>query len=105
MSNWWYLECINHDPPLRTADAVAQHTRDLAPIRDLLARRASLSESDIPSTPRAWTSDNVDDHFARTTIDFLLQHPNCQLQLASETGAVELFPDQNTRTSGTARHN
>jgi hypothetical protein len=83
MSTYWYLECTDHDPPIRSADEVEQHTYGLDPIRELVRRRAEIADDAFPDYPRDY------DYFARHAVTFLVQHPKCSMRLVSEYGDTE----------------
>ena len=78
MSTWWDLECLSHDPPIRSEYEVEQHTYGLPAIRDLIAQRldAKLMYDTIENG----------EYFQRNTARFLIQHPKCALRLVSEYG-------------------
>jgi hypothetical protein len=79
MSTYWYFECLDHAPTLRSSDEFTQHTDDSSfknavelansrPIPDDWTDRASLS----------------DDYFTANACRFLSRHPKCQLGIVSE---------------------
>jgi hypothetical protein len=76
MSTDWYLECLDHDPAIRSADEVEQHTWGLDPIRALIQGR--------PSIPNLNGDHYTFTYFERNAITFLVQHPRCRLQLVDE---------------------
>ena len=78
MSTYWYIECLNHTPPLSSADEVEQHTRGLDPIRTLIESR--------PVDPN-WHEHSSHLQYFETHADRLHpQHPDCRLQLVNEYG-------------------
>ena len=80
MSTWLYLECLDHDPPLCSADEVGQHLSDLPDVRRMIADRDTLVRvaEEHGATP--------DGYFAAHTIRFLRQHPRCRLRIVDEYG-------------------
>jgi hypothetical protein len=81
MSTYVYLECLDHDPPLRSEDEVGQHLSDLPRIRDELARRDELVAewSKERALPFVWSWPN---NAAR----FLAGHPRCRISIRDEYG-------------------
>lgn len=80
MSNWLYLRCEDHDPPL-LSDYVGQHLYDLPDIRDYITHRdayVALAESD--DYP-AFAS-----HYTRHAYTFLVAHPRCRIGIVDEYG-------------------
>lgn len=89
MSTWWYIECLDHDPAIRSTDEIAQHDHNLPTIREVVRRRRSLTEQDAVSTE--YTGD-LEDYFRTNAARFLIQHPKCRLQFINEYGEVEVAP-------------
>lgn len=81
MSTYVYLECQNHEPPLRASEESGQHLHDLPQIRRDIADRDVLvrlyAESD-------WL--DLGDYFRNNTIRFLAEHPRCDLGIRDEYG-------------------
>ena len=51
MSTYVYLECLDHDPPLRSDGEVGQHLYDLPDIRKYIAQRdmyVAIMAQDMP---------------------------------------------------------
>ena len=87
MSTYWYLECLDHDPHLRSADEVEQHTNENLDIIGKIDRaaisergRESVVEEYMHRTP-GWSP-----YFIRHAVNFLADHPKCNLRLVSEYG-------------------
>ena len=80
MSTYWYLECLDHDPPLISEFEVEQHTSGLDSIRKLIARREQIVA--LPD----FTSNG---YFDLRAVRFIRQHPTCRLQFRNEYGDVE----------------
>jgi hypothetical protein len=81
MSTYIYLECLDHDPPLRADGESGQHLCDLHETRRMIANRdeiTTLMEQDMSLT---W-----DSHFASNTAWFLYRHPKCQIGIVDEYG-------------------
>lgn len=88
MSTYWYFECLDHDPPLRSVDEFTQHTEDTHWYRALnLAANRPVEVDD-----RYWSLGNVSDeersdaYFSMQARSFLAKHPSCRLGLVSEYG-------------------
>ena len=79
MSTWWYLECASHEPPIRSEDAVEQHTHGLTAIRKAI-REAVIDD------PRVMT------RYESNAARFVLQHPHCALCFVSEYGDMRRAP-------------
>ena len=81
MSTYLYLECLDHDPPLRSDGESGQHLTDLPEIRADIAKRVAWVE---------WSEEddvwNHLHHFRCNTITFLRQHPRCRLGIRDEYG-------------------
>jgi hypothetical protein len=74
VSTHWYLECVDHDPPLRSEE-FTQHTDD----EHFTKGMRLVAMRPLPEL-------NVTDYFASHAYTFLLQHPRCSVQAVSETG-------------------
>lgn len=79
MSTWLYLQCEDHDPPLRSED-VGQHLYDLPDIRRHIARRDIYAEME-DGDPIRFTH-----HFGNNAYDFLVAHPRCTIGIVDELG-------------------
>lgn len=82
MSTYLYLECLDHDPPLRSDGEVGQHLYDLPQIRRDIASRDELvahfkASGEVP---------DFGHHFRSNTTRFLLQHPKCRIGIRDEYG-------------------
>lgn len=88
MSTYWYMECLSHDPPLRSENEFTQHTDDqyfAAGIR-LIAERPLVID---------WDEINYNDgsplgYYYINAIRFLDQHPKCEIGLLNEYGERRL---------------
>lgn len=79
MSTWMYLQCEDHNPPLRAEGESGQHWYDVPQIiADVADRAALLSAIDSGMT--------VDDYFRRHTFRFLGAHRDCRVTLWTEYG-------------------
>ena len=78
MSTWLYLECLDHDPPLRAGDESGQHLYDLPQIRADIAKPlpALLMVLDIDG----------ESHFRKNTARFRRAHPRCRIGIRDEYG-------------------
>ena len=82
MSTWLYLECLDHDPPLRSEGESGQHLYDLPDIRADIAIRDELAT--VANAGGGWIDRG--DHFRNNTLRFLLAHPRCHLGIRDEHG-------------------
>lgn len=79
MSTYLYLECLDHDPPLRAEDESGQHLYDLQQIRSDIAHRDVLVEAldlDVSLGP----------YFRRNSVRFLAAHRKCRVGIVDEYG-------------------
>lgn len=80
MSTYLYLECLDHDPPLRAEEESGQHLYDLPQIRRDVADRGTVLADETGETwPR--------DYFRRHTARFLAAHPRCHIGIRDEYGS------------------
>ena len=82
MSTYWYFECLDHSPPLRSEDEFTQHTDDAA------FKRAVELATNRDGIGHPWTGDWYDasDRFEKNARRFLVAHPTCRLGLLNEYG-------------------
>lgn len=80
MSCYQYLNCIDHDPPLRAEGESGQHTYDIPRIQELLAMRDTIVQvaDTLPFEPES--------RYDANTIAFIRQHPHCRLRIINELG-------------------
>ena len=80
MSTYVYLQCLDHDPPLRAEGESGQHLSDLPQIRADIADRDMIA--------RMWARENLDrgHHFLNNTARFLAYHRPCRIGIIDETG-------------------
>jgi hypothetical protein len=85
-----YLECTDHDPPIRSEDESGQHLYDLPKLRKVLEDPKWREPND---DPREWDYDSRADMwherkgwFHISTVKFLRQHPRCNLKIIDELG-------------------
>lgn len=100
MSTYLYLECADHEPPLRSADEVGQHLEDLTDIRANLRNRERILA--LPEatwgpdeygwdrwSPEPWEGDDMRgklEQWRYATYWFFRQHPHCRLRIRDEYG-------------------
>jgi hypothetical protein len=86
VSTYVYLECLDHDPPLRADGESGQHLSDLPQIRaDIAARDALLTliaASEWGDVPDLGT------YFRQNTARFLAALPHCRIGIRDEYGDV-----------------
>lgn len=87
MSTHWYLECGDHNPPLRSDSAVEQHTSGLPAIREFInEHHGTLDKHDDL---------HLFEYYERAAAYFIVKHPTCNIGFVSEYGTREhLNPDQ-----------
>lgn len=79
MSTYLYLECLDHDPPLRAEAESGQHLYDLPQIRRDIANRDKITE--------LYMAGDFDASFFRnSTARFLAQHRDCRMRILDEFG-------------------
>lgn len=89
MSTYWYLECLDHDPPLRSDAEVEQHTR----LERIIALAENREEKIAEYEADSW----VFDYFECNAMRFLVQHPKCRLRFISEYGETKQLPPTRAR--------
>lgn len=78
MSTYWYFECLDHTPPLRSDGEFTQHTDD-----DLFWEAVALAgKRPLPEYRGPWDGWQ----FNRNAHLFLYEHPKCRLALVNEYG-------------------
>lgn len=104
MSNWHYLVCESHDPPIMADDEVTQHTRNVGAILPVIdkARRAvpalreEFGQYDLRDRLRhhiiAVAPDCLLQHQADGIAKFLAYHAQCDLRLEDESGVETPLP-------------
>lgn len=98
MSTYWYFECRNHTPALRSVDEFTQHTEDRWYWEAIaLAHQRPVAPDDGAYWAAANTATVGD--FQRTRLyfgmrarDFLTNHPDCTLGLVNEYGERRDLP-------------
>lgn len=78
MSTYWYFECKDHDPPIRSHDEFTQHTDDFYYDRGV---QLALNR---PVPEEWWDIISLSEYFAHNALRFLSAHPNCNLELVNE---------------------
>jgi len=81
MSTYWYFECMDHDPPLRSANEFTQHTDD-----DHYLRAVGLIHSRPVSADSLESDDDTAGYFDRNARGFLAHHPHCRIDAVGEYG-------------------
>ena len=75
MSTYWYFECLDHDPLIRSDDEFTQHTDDHA------FKNALQLAYDRPLIEQT-----SEEYFEANALRFLKRHPFCELAISSEYG-------------------
>lgn len=78
MSIYFYLQCLDHDPPLLSESEVGQHYYDLPNIRRVLDHRDELVGE------QKWRT--VIAQFDINAVRFLHGHPKCRIGIVDEYG-------------------
>ena len=102
MSTYIYLQCLDHDPPLRAQDESGQHYYDLPRIRadvanrveligeydsgELWRRNRELGEMYDWRDPFWFTPGAHDPYFQLQSVPFLADHLGCNLGIVTEYG-------------------
>lgn len=87
MSTYLYLECLDHDPPLRADGESGQHLYDLPRIRNDIRRRDFFVAAEDTGFY------NYGHHFIQNTASFLAQHPKCRIGIRDEYGREHALED------------
>ena len=88
MSTYLYLQCEDHDPPLRSDGEVGQHLYDLPAVREFIKNRHHLAEVyEVSVWPGGTTAAG---QWKFNAAKFFLDHPHCDIRIVSEYG--EVFP-------------
>ena len=99
MSTWLYLQCLDHDPPITSADEVGQHLYNLADIRREVANRELLYNAHAAGLTGG--DYNVGcGRFTDNARAFLLQHPRCNLRIVDEYGQEHPIEDDREGEEG-----
>lgn len=104
MSNYHYLVCHSHNPPIESDDEVTQHTRHVEAILPVIAkaRKAvpALREEYVQYELRdrlkhyiaAFAPDCLLEHQVDGIARFLAHHAQCDLRLKNESGIETPLP-------------
>jgi len=106
MSTYWYFECLDHDPPLRSEDEFTQHTEDEHFRRGVAladARPVDEGEDDSYWRMKSVRFGGTDSeeamtraYFTMNARRFLAQHPHCRLGLVNEYGERRELREEKT---------
>lgn len=87
MGTTWQLECLDHDPPLRS-DEVEQHTNgNLEHVAGLARAPEAITERGFESVSAEWvhrSNYEWNSYFINNAIRFVTEHPRCRLALVNE---------------------
>lgn len=81
MSTYLYLECLEHDPPVRSHGEVGQHVYDLPRVQREIADRDRLV-----AIARDYEFVDFASHFTMNAIRFFVEHPRCRIGVRDEYG-------------------
>jgi len=93
MSTYWYFECVDHDPPLRSVEEFTQHTDDDHYWRAVRLIHSRPVRADSPE------SDDMAGYFDRNARGFLAHHPHCQIHAVGEYGERRVLSIGGTNTA------
>ena len=82
MSTYVYLECLDHNPPLKAEGESGQHLYDLPQIRQDIANREHFNALAASGDFHI----NFGHHFRNNTVQFLICHPLCRIGIRDEYG-------------------
>lgn len=98
MSTYMYLECLEHDPPIRSDSEVGQHTYDLRDIQEYVARREELVS--IHEMESVVSLNETGTRWPNTAMYFFAQHPKCRIRIVDEYGRLyPLTPNEPIKTA------
>jgi hypothetical protein len=97
MSTYLYVECHSHNPPLRAPSESGQHLYDLPQIRSLLRwtnqqMKDQLEKYQYESYADGW--DINSGYFFGNTAKFLVEHPECDIEIWDEYGVQHATFDE-----------
>ena len=104
MSNWHYLVCCSHTPPIEADDEATQHTRHVAAILPAIAKarqavpamREEHGQDELRDRLKhyiaAFAPDCLLTHQADGIARFLAHHAQCDLRLEDESGNETPLP-------------
>ena len=98
MSTYVYLECLDHDPPLRADNESGQHLTDLPRIRAEIANRETVADSECyyrDDVPGHYFE--ADGYFHARSARFLAAHPKCRIGIRDEYGVEHSVVNEETR--------
>lgn len=86
MSTYLYLQCLDHNPPLRSDGEVGQHMTDLQYARSLIKDRIILAYM-FSATIWKWPGgENGLDQWKYNAARFFSEHEHCNLGIVDEYG-------------------
>lgn len=99
MSTYWYFECLDHTPTLRSQEEFTQHTGDRH--WDRAIQLAASRPVDVDDSywgldrviPNPTDEQRSDAYFSMQTRAFLAQHPTCRLGIVNEYDEHEPLPE------------
>jgi hypothetical protein len=81
MSTYWYFECMDHSPPLRSVDEFTQHTDD-----HHFKHGVHLADSRPLPEFGEGLDDQIDQYYDGNARRFLVSHPACSIELVNDYG-------------------
>ena len=82
MSTYLYLQCLDHDPPLRSEGEVGQHMTDLPFVRVCIKERNDLAKQFMGTVWPVPTT--IEGQWQRTAAAFLADHRWCNIGIVDE---------------------
>jgi hypothetical protein len=92
MSTYIYLECLDHDPPLRADDESGQHLSDVPRVRAEIADREAVAANQDYYAPSSVDDCDMDAYFRSHSSHFLAAHTKCRIGIRDEYG-INYTPD------------
>lgn len=83
MSTYMYYRCMEHDPSLRSDEEIGQHYRDIPRSQELLKPEIRQLIRDAAKADLEVCGTNLYDP---ARINFLEQHPDCDIRIFTEYG-------------------
>ena len=90
MSTYLYLQCLDHNPPLRSEGEVGQHLYDLPSVRGLVKQRDHLAQVFMEMVWPGGTTAGL--QWRYNAARFFADHRHCNIGIVDEYG--EMYPIQ-----------
>lgn len=97
MSTYWYFECRDHSPVLRSADEFTHHTEDRWFWESIALANSRPVDPDDGAYWRTEFSDDTERsrlYFTMHARSFLALHPTCTIGIVNENGERRDLPTE-----------